>query len=265
MNVGLLIALSVLGPTGSNLNLAERSQALPNDNAAQTISDEEIVKLIGALQSYSSADAGINAVPWYREFIPLEKLYKLYTKNESEELIVFPPLRKLVQLGTRALPKLIEHLSDDRDTELSVDASNNGLGGLNVSVYYDSRFHDSDRLPKGVIERKGLGGTAGPVVIRHLMTYTVKVGDLCYIAIGQIVNRSLWLFDSYSNGSGSFLSPIESPSLALAVKKDWGGLTKDEHAKQLELDSYVWPSLGAYGSSPMGYEAAIRRIAYYLS
>ena len=52
--------------------------------------------------------------------------------------------------------------------------------------------------------------------------YTVKVGDVCYVLIGQIVSRRLWAV-RYQPSAGLVVnSPIEAPALVEKVKSDWG-------------------------------------------
>ena len=50
----------------------------------------------------------------------------------------------------------------------------------------------------------------------------MKVGDVCYVLIGQIVNRRL-LAVRYQPSAGLVVnSPIESPVLVERVRNDWG-------------------------------------------
>jgi len=53
-------------------------------------------------------------------------------------------------------------------------------------------------------------------------TYTVKVADVCYVLIGQIVNRQLLAVRYQPSGGLIVNSPIEAPSLAEKVRNDWG-------------------------------------------
>ena len=56
---------------------------------------------------------------------------------------------------------------------------------------------------------------------RHFSgTYTVKVADVCYTLIGQIVNRHLLAVRYQSSGGPIVNSPLEAPSLAEKVRKD---------------------------------------------
>lgn len=52
--------------------------------------------------------------------------------------------------------------------------------------------------------------------------YTVKVGDVCYVLIGQIVNRSLLAVRYQHSGGLVVNSPIEAPVLVEKVRNDWG-------------------------------------------
>ena len=75
--------------------------------------------------------------------------------------------------------------------------------------------------------------------------YTVRVGDLCYVALGQIVNRRYYIVGpDFGNGiayDGVFLleinSPVERPALAAAARADWGHLTAAEFAAQLRNEA----------------------------
>ncbi len=51
--------------------------------------------------------------------------------------VVSPPLRSLVQKGVAALPELIDHLSDRRETKLRMG----GFMGMWRSDEYDPRQH----------------------------------------------------------------------------------------------------------------------------
>jgi hypothetical protein len=53
-------------------------------------------------------------------------------------------------------------------------------------------------------------------------TYTLKVGDVCYVLIGQIVNRRLAAVQPVPTGLLGVNSPIEVPELLDLVKSDWG-------------------------------------------
>ena len=141
---------------------------------------------------------------------------------------VDPVVRKLVRMGVTAVPSLIAHLSDQRETGLIVRPLMAGFGGTWFSNEYDSRYSDSALLPKGV-NLAGLGGELGGG-----QGYTLRVGDVCYQLIGQIVNRNLSALRYQPSANQVINSPIQCPALAAAVKADWDGLTPREHEKELE-------------------------------
>jgi len=53
-------------------------------------------------------------------------------------------------------------------------------------------------------------------------TYTLRVGDVCYALIGQIVNRGLQVLQNVPSVLLVVNSPIEAPVLIEQVKNDWG-------------------------------------------
>ena len=68
-------------------------------------------------------------------------------------------------------------------------------------------------------------------------SYTARVGDLCFVAIGQIVNRNLRAIRYQPSACLVINSPVERPVLAELVRKDWGGLTMEQHKKSLVRDA----------------------------
>jgi hypothetical protein len=58
----------------------------------------------------------------------------------------------------------------------------------------------------------------------------VKVGDVCFVLIGQIVNRLLNAVRYQPTAIMMVNSPTESPELAKWVRADWGGID-DEGVK----------------------------------
>jgi hypothetical protein len=62
----------------------------------------------------------------------------------------------------------------------------------------------------------------GPMEKSFEGRYTVKVADVCYVLIGQIVNRRLLAVRYQPTGGLVVNSPIEAPALAERVRNDWG-------------------------------------------
>jgi len=125
-------------------------------------------------------------------------------------------MSELVRRGPLALPDLIKHLDDRRPTKLEVGNQPSGMQvGVDVFMFmyfsdeYDSRVPNLMRGPSSM--EKEFSGR-----------YTVKVADVCFVLIGQIVNRSLLAVRYQPSGGLVVNSPIEAPVLAEKVRKDWG-------------------------------------------
>jgi len=176
-----------------------------------------------------------------------------------------PDLPELVRRGVAALPALLDHLSDARPTGIVFAlAPRTGTGRVVVSgTDYDSRYPAADRQPAGVNTKEAvpLGGDG---------TYCVKVGDLCYVAVGEIVDRQLHVVGWHGGGGGwpagagigakisAIDSPVERPALAAAARADWGGVTAKDHEQSL-LD---WLAPSEDGVQ-VDLEAVDRLLLYY--
>ena len=145
--------------------------------------------------------------------------------------VVSPVMRELVRRGTAALPALIAHLQDARETALIVGADG-FLDVLWLSDEYDPRYRDRRQWPAGINEETRQ--FPGP---RHVDYYILKVGDVCFEALGQIVNRNLRPLRYQPTACLAINSPVMTPALARAVEQDWGGCTPDTHRQSLVQDA----------------------------
>lgn len=149
-----------------------------------------------------------------------------------------PTMRELARRGAAIMPQLVAHLSDERKTRLVV-----GSGDFFMFRYfsneYDQRDHGPD-APRLIASNMEKGFNEG---------YTVKVGDVCYALIGQIVNRAL-LPVRYQPSAGLIVnSPIEASSLVESVRRDWSNLDAKGLESSLIADARnterVWTRDGA--------------------
>lgn len=153
----------------------------------------------------------------------------------------FPQMTELVRRGVSSLPLLIKHLDDKRPTKLTV-------GGDFFMFRYFSDEYDS----------KALAPREGSVRLEKTFDgkYTVRVGDVCYGLIGQIVNRNL-LPIRYQPSAGLVVnSPIEAPILIEEVKRDWADVGAKEHMASLLADARA-------GNDLWEYKPALRRLRFY--
>src|SRR5262249_35708530 len=135
---------------------------------------EEIEALINRLTELDQQDTGYSWSVTGSAFLPLgrnEMHTGLFDQKPHEPS---GALRSLVKLGTKALPPLLAHLNHDRPTKIT-HTHDGFFGGMFVGEDEGEKKKEDD--PDFGAGRK---------------QYTVMVGDLCYVAIGQIVNRNYW-------------------------------------------------------------------------
>jgi len=149
-------------------------------------------------------------------FIADETPVSLRTTREGVVVPDAPEqMRELVRRGPLALPELIRHLDDRRPTKLEV-------GRLPPPYRFSAKLFGDMYDPRV----RGLGAERPPhppwkaAWVKD--TYTLKVGDVCYVLIGQIVNRNLAAVRPVPTGFLVVNSPIEVPELVGLVKRDWG-------------------------------------------
>jgi ankyrin repeat protein len=208
-----------------------------------------VEQLIDALTQVADTDYGYSPSVTGSIFLPLDRhgqaramlLYRGRAKSA-------PALRELVKRGAAAVPHLLAHLSDRRPTRIVIDHRNEAgpMLFLGEPVNRPPVFDESDLLD-------GLAGLFGGGRER---IHRVTVGDLCYVALGQIVNRDYAAFRYQPTAIVMVSSPTVSPSLRLSVRKEWEGLTPARHRASLIAD-LVKPA------DPDQRIGACKRLAYY--
>jgi hypothetical protein len=186
-------------------------------------SKSSVDQLIEDLTQIDSQSPGINSAAIYDGFI---------AENSPGQfgggvLGIAPPqvppqMSELVRRGPVALPELIKHLDDRRPTKLEVGNKPSGKQ-VGVDAFMFMYFSDEydPRVPHWFSEENWKSGPR-PMEKSFEGRYTVKVGDVCYVLIGQIVSRRLWAV-RYQPSAGLVVnSPIEAPALVEKVKSDWG-------------------------------------------
>jgi hypothetical protein len=198
--------------------------------------------LIDGLQQETIESPGTSSKPNVDEVVVIGVDFVVQWTPEPS----FSPLmQELIRRGVSSLPLLLEHLTDNRSTRLVIQLRFDWFGRMYHCDQYDPRYENNN--PSNV--------NRVPYIERIIETrnYTIRVGDLCYIAIGEIVNRRLNAVRYRPSACIMINSPVETARLATAVRQDWHGLTVDEHKRSLMLDL----------ASPERAEAALVRLNYY--
>lgn len=212
------------------------------------VHNAEVVQLIDQLVDVSTEGTGFHSTAWSLQFMALDgPPHFVGGVLGSPKPTVPAPMRELVVRGLSALPDLIQHLSDSRETKLSVG------GGIIMNLWHSDEYHPRYRDP--ALEPPGVDTDPDFVDMRSVGDYTITVGDLCYVAVGQIVNRHLDAVRYQPTGNLVINSPVESPALAAATRKDWWGISSEEHEKSLTQD--------AMDRYPDAAAAALQRLLFY--
>jgi hypothetical protein len=154
---------------------------------------------------------------------------------------VSPQMKELVRRGVTAMPSLIQHLDDKRPTKLT--AGGEIIEWAYFSDEYDPKdrsTHDRDNSKKGPVDPR----------------YTVRVGDVCYALVGQIVNRALLPVHYQPTGGMVINSPIEEPLLISQLKRDWNDIDSKAHMESLVADAKAGDHVWFYGP-------ALQRLRFY--
>jgi len=188
---------------------------------------------------------------------------------------ISPVERELVRRGPEALPALVAHISDQRQTKLEVGNPEAMLAEnkrertfLFMWMEFSDEYDPRTRAP---LTRPDARGRRAQLEKHFEGTYTVKVGDVCYVLIGQIVSRRLFSVRYQPTGGLVVNSPIEVPALAERVKIEWGSVDADGLRSSLLADM-GWADrheTDPVDGEPMKYLAmevaysALRRMRFY--
>jgi hypothetical protein len=199
--------------------------------------------LITKLTDESNQGIGSHATAWASGFLAMDDEPRFNGGIlGSAKPAVSPFMRELVRRGLTALPLLIHHLTDSRSTKLTVGE---GFIGKWFANEYDARKSTPEKLMNVRTESD-----------KNFEQYTLRVGDLCYVAVGQIVNRDLNAVRYQPSRCLVVNSPVERPALAAAVKADWTNLSAQDHQLSLEQDAMI-PRIGVAPG------AGLKRLMFY--
>jgi hypothetical protein len=217
--------------------------SMPSAPSTLNSTDVSVAELVDALVNIDAQAAGLHSTAMVRAFIADN------SPDEFEGGVIgsvapkkFPQMTELVRRGVSSLPLLIKHLDDKRPTKLIVG------GKFFMFEYFSDEYDPKTPVPRNrpaeALE-KNIDGK-----------YAVRVGDVCYALVGQIVNRDL-LAIRYQPTAGLIVnSPIEAPVLIEEVRRDWGDTDANEHMASLLADARAGQNLWEYGP-------ALRRLRFY--
>lgn len=235
---------------------------------SSTISEQErmeIRQLIRDLALIEGADNNLHFALSDGKFRPLRNVDDLLrpepfmpndntSRTDSQLLSRSPALTRLIELGPRSLPLLLDSLDDKTATKFFV----NHIGGFS-RMSYDSNFLGGN--PLNPLERDVLNGPRREVLDKHVDSYPVTIGDLCYVAIGQIVGRDYRLFRDIPQALITITSPTTEIRLCQQVRDIWS--SNNSAAKLLDSLLLDYATIVNGQSSSNWQTSSVMRLLYY--
>ena len=241
-----------------NLRLAPRP-------ALSATEAERIKALIAGLAALDKPDFGLSATLSGSDFAPLPGQRRAGAMLLTDhKLRPAEGLKALVTLGPDALPFLLAALDDKTPTKITIEHG----GGFGI-MYHASELHLNPVNPSEVALYKARVGKARDEH-DHVASYRVKVGDVCFVAIGQIVGRKYQAVRYQPTACIVLNSPVHDPKLCAEVRAVWK--SKDMRAKLFDslLADYATEGIfngenlnGWYAGSDSQCAAALRLLFYF--
>jgi hypothetical protein len=197
---------------------------LASGPAGHDYAHETTTQLIDDLVEVGDEAPGASSLGDFDGFLATDETLEPTVMRTGAQAPVVPgAMRELVRRGPAALGALVAHIDDRRPTHLKTG------GDAMLQRAYMDEYEDSDHRfsSNWCFGSDCKHGPPDPVPDDG---YTVKVGDLCFTIIGNIVNRRLIATRYQPSGLFFVNSPVHSPALAQRVRTDWG----DRDADSLE-------------------------------
>lgn len=239
---------------------------LQRSMAASAEEAEQIKKHIANLAKIDRPDFGLSGTMGGTAFAPVPRSGRptggfLLTNHQLQTADDF---RQLVEFGPRALPFLLEALEDKTPTKLKMSRENSMFTVMELA-------NELSGNPTNSIEQKAIASLP-----KHewdgssLDGYTVKVGDVCFVIIGQIVGRSYLAVRYQPSAIIIINSPVQKKELAKAVRDIWSSTNAAQHLFDSLLFDYSTEgvfngeSLDGWSiASDLQCQAAMRMLYYF--
>jgi hypothetical protein len=211
--------------------------------------EAQILKLIGNLARIDSPDFGLSPTLSGSAFVPIPAARQAATLLLTDHnLKTSEDFVELVKLGPKALPLLLKSLDDQTPTKLVI--THDWMDGI---MWFQSWFQPDDGSSKETIH-----------------TYTVKIGDICFVIIGQVVGSGYQAVAYVPSHNIAICSPTHDTNVAQEVRKTWSSANPSQHLlDSLLLDystrggAHIKSLDGWYVSMAVQSSAAMRLLYYF--
>ena len=245
----------------------------PHESSLTPADGKHIEDLISRLAEIDGPDAGISPSMTGSTFAPVlgSERFSMGLLSPQDRK-TSAALLELVQIGPKALPLLLKHLDDATPTKYGISVK-----GPFPSLMHGRELDVSEANPVEMEARKALRSEppllpGRPQTGPRLDAYQVRVGDVCFTIIGQIVSRGCLAVRYQPTAIIIINSPVDDPALARAVRAIWS--TDAPRAKVMHslLQGYCTRaeydeirSRGFHISTFIQSDAAIRMLYYFPS
>jgi ankyrin repeat protein len=225
---------------------------------------EEVAGLIEQLAALRhDPQSGIADPPtWYRHYFgaldTAEESLAVQLRHQGPR--PSDVLREIVKRGAAAVPHLIAHLDDRRETDIKV-WDQGWVGAPDGPDFRETTDYNPRTTSRPAVKNNPDEPDRNPGNPRE--PHTITLGDLCFVALGQIVNRdfcAVSLKNHFTINTDYFgvnvVSPTHSPAVLATVRREWGNLTRAQHRAALIAD-FQQPD------HVRRWVGACRRLAYY--
>jgi hypothetical protein len=188
--------------------------------------EREIAGLIDSLQELNEPTWGILGEVPVPRFLPIPRDEDLgwFWSIDGGDVDEPEALTRLVELGPKALPSLLDALDDPRPTRLVIrpgalacDDFRLGREALGPWALNDAERRAARAHPTIGAEVDPFRFDALPPVGAHVVT----VGDVCFVALGQITSRDYAAARCVCRFGVVVNSPTATPELARFVRAAW--------------------------------------------
>jgi hypothetical protein len=224
-----------------------------------------IKELIAGLATLDKPDFGLSSTLSGDAFAPIPGQGRATTMLLTDHgLKPSEGLKALVTLGPDALPFLLDALDDQTPTKITIEHDD----------WFGAMWHGAELYlnPVNPAEAVVKARQANPrPEDKHVKSYTVKVGDVCFVAVGQIVGRSYQAVRYQPTACIVLNCPAHDAKLCAEVRAIWK--SEDPRAKLFDSLRADYATEGVFnGRSLDGWSSgsdfqcgAALRLLYYFA
>jgi len=213
--------------------------------------------LVESLVDLSTFDYGLSPTLGGSDFPPVAGQSQIgVVMLTNHQLQRNEALLKLTELGPHAIPALVKHIDDKRETKLEIKHG----GGFGAMWYAEEMpFDSTNEREVNALKKAGIktDGERGGLNNRedNISSHKVTVGDACFVILGMITNRAYNAVRYQPTACNVVNSPSNSKRLASAVRQLW----PDDSASEVLLEQLK----NEFNVESQKASAAVRLLYYF--